>query len=114
VTIAKPDLRQLDANAGGDPLPHRCHLGSEGIAFALERKITEILPRRKQLVEVPLQETEIECQVEPVPTSERWREEIVHGVSIGESPPIQSRVPTVGAACVEAHFSQRAAEECPL
>jgi hypothetical protein len=84
VTVAKPDLRQFDANASGDSLPHHRHLGGEGIAFAPERKIPEVISRRKHLVEMSLQKTEIERQVEPVPTGKRGREEIGHGVSIGE------------------------------
>ena len=36
VTVAKPDLRQLDTDAGGDSLPHDRHFGSKGIAFTPE------------------------------------------------------------------------------
>ena len=83
VAVSQPDLRHLETDPSRDSLPDNGHFGGERIALPAERKIPEFLARRKKLVEEPLHTNKIERQMKSVPTGERRREEIVHGVSIG-------------------------------
>ena len=82
VAVSQPDLRHLETDSNRDTFPDNGHLGGERIALPPERKIPEFLARRKKLVEEPLHTIKIECQVKPIPTGERWRKQIGHGVSI--------------------------------
>ena len=78
MAVTQSDLRQLETDAGRNALPHHRHLCGQRIALTLEREVPEIVAGRQQLVEMPLDQPEIEGQVEPIPTGKRGRQKIFH------------------------------------
>ncbi len=75
VPVTQSNLRQLQADTGGNAFPGHRRLDRQRIALSSEGQITDRVAARQPIVEMPLNADEIQRQVEPVPTNQRKRQQ---------------------------------------